>query len=295
MFMERASSQVIASNIAVGDNRSLAGGRYWNDWVWAGGYVTGPTTGAIHSASSLNPPGASEQLGAFTRVAFQLVNEKEYSFHIGGDALFLLSPSINRVTGLKTLNLNDRPELRIDPTSLISANISGSAAIGQVSGAQVYSAEVAGNYGPLYVQGEYFHYNIDRLAGFQSLQFDGGYIQAGWTITGETRNYNPNVGAYGGIAPHDPFSFSSSGSGAWEIAGRYSVIDLNDRLGFTDGVAGGRQTVYTAGLNWYVNRNVRFMFNYLHGVIDRSSSVTVVNNNLGSKFDAVAMRTQVAF
>jgi hypothetical protein len=37
------------------------------------------------------------------------------------------------------------------------------------------------------------------------------------------------------------------------------------------------------------------MFNYLHGVIDRSSSVTVVNNNLGSKFDAVAMRTQVAF
>jgi phosphate-selective porin OprO/OprP len=95
--------------------------------------------------------------------------------------------------------------------------------------------------------------------------------------------------------PSDPFSIKSSGWGAWEIAGRYSVIDLNDRLGLADGVAGGKQTVYTAGLNWYANRNVRFMFNYLHGVIDRSSSVTVVNNNLGAKFDAVAMRTQVAF
>ena len=41
-----------------------------------------------------------------------------------------------------------------------------------------------------------------------------------------------------------------SGWGAWEIAGRHSVIDLNDRLGFVDGVAGGKQTIYTAGLNW---------------------------------------------
>jgi len=34
---------------------------------------------------------------------------------------------------------------------------------------------------------------------------------------------------------------------------------LHWRLGLADGIAGGKQTIYTAGLNWYVNRNVRFM------------------------------------
>jgi phosphate-selective porin OprO/OprP len=58
------------------------------------------------------------------------------------------------------------------------------------------------------------------------------------------------AGAYSGVVPDNPFSWAKGGWGAWEIAGRYSVIDLNDRLGFVDGVAGGKQTIYTAGLNW---------------------------------------------
>ena len=41
---------------------------------WAGAYGTGPTTGAIHSASSLNPNGTTEQTGAVARVAGQVVS-----------------------------------------------------------------------------------------------------------------------------------------------------------------------------------------------------------------------------
>ena len=61
-----------------------------------------------------------------------------------------------------------------------------------------------------------------------------------------------------------------------------------------NGVAGGRQTVYTAGMNWCVNRNVRFMFDYLHGNITKQASPTNFAD-VGAKFDAFAMRTQVAF
>jgi phosphate-selective porin OprO and OprP len=290
-FMERAASGIAATNIAAGDFRSAFGARWYTDTFWAGAYVTGPTTGAIHSASSLNPPGTTEQYGVIARAAGQIVSGKDYSLHIGGDAQWLLQPPHNLIAGTQTLTLSDRPEVRIDPTTLVSTG-----AIAGVSGAQVYSAEAAGTYGPLFFQGEYFWYHIDRnaFAPLPSLKFQGGYAEAAYVLTGETRPYNPASASYGGIAPANPFSLTGGGWGAWEIAGRYSTIDLNDRLAFANGVAGGRQTIYTLVLNWYVNRNVRFMFDYLHGNVARQVSPTNFGD-AGSKFDAFAMRTQVAF
>jgi phosphate-selective porin OprO/OprP len=47
-------------------------------------------------------------------------------------------------------------------------------------------------------------------------------------------------------------------------------------------------------VNWYINRNIRFMFDYLHGDITKQISATNAGN-AGSTFDAFAMRTQVAF
>ena len=90
------------------------------------------------------------------------------------------------------------------------------------------------------------------------------------------------------------FSLAGGGWGAWEIAGRFSTVDLNDQLATANGVAGGRQTIYTLALNWYVNRNVRFMFDYLHGNIGKQISPTN-SGNAGARFDAFAMRTDVAF
>jgi phosphate-selective porin OprO and OprP len=291
LFMERSSAQVIATGIAAGDFRTTFGTRWNNDTVWAGVYATGPTTGAIHSASSTNPNGTSEQLGVIARAAGQVISNKDYSLHLGADAEFLIDPPHNEITGAQTLTLSDREELRIDPTTLISTG-----ALTGVSGAQVYSAEIAGNYGPAFFQGEYYHYNIERnaLPDLPTESFDGGYIQASYMLTGETHTYNPSTAAYNGIVPINPASITGGGWGAWEIAGRFSTINLNKDLGLANGVAGGQQTVYTAGLNWYVNRNVRFMFNYLHGDITKQISATNTGD-AGAKFDALAMRAQIAF
>jgi phosphate-selective porin OprO/OprP len=291
-FMERASSGIIAQNIAAGDFRSTAGARWYTDRFWAGGYVTGPATGAIHSASSLNPNGTTEQVGAIARAAGQLVSGNDYSLHLGGEGEWLIRAPRDEITGAQTLTLSDRPELRIDPTSLISTG-----ALAGVSGAQVYSGEVAGTYGPLFFQGEYFWYNVDRgnnIIPLPSVKFDGGYGEVAYSLTGETRKYNPGSASYGGIVPANPWSPTENGWGAWEIAGRVSTMNLNDQLATANGVAGGRQTVYTAALNWYVNRNVRFMFDYLHGDIAKQISPTN-SGDAGAKFNAFAMRTQVAF
>src|ERR1700730_9593128 len=225
-FMERAAAGIIATNIAAGDFRSAAGARWYTDTFWAGAYATGPATGAIHSASSINPPGTTEQYGAIARVAGQIVSGKDYSLHIGGDAEWLIQPPHNLIANMQTLTLSDRPELRIDPTVLVST-----LAIPGVSAAQVYSAEAAGTYGPLFFQGEYFWYNVERnaFAPLPSLKFQGGYAEAAYVLTGESRAYNPGSASYGGVVPVNPFSLNG-GWGAWEIAGRYSTIDLNHRL-----------------------------------------------------------------
>jgi phosphate-selective porin OprO/OprP len=290
-FMERAAAGIIATNIAAGDFRSAAGARWYTDTFWAGAYATGPATGAIHSASSINPPGTTEQFGAVARVAGQIVSGKDYSLHIGGGAEWLIHPPHNLIANTQTLTLSDRPELRIDPTTLVSTG-----ALPGVSGAQVYSAEAAGTYGPLFFQGEYFWYNVDRnaFAPLPSLRFQGGYAEAAYVLTGESRPYNPAAASYGGIVPANPFSLTGGGWGAWEIAGRFSTIDLNDQLAAANGAAGGRQTIYTLALNWYANRNVRLMFDFLHGDITKQISPTNFGD-AGAKFNAFAMRTQVAF
>jgi phosphate-selective porin OprO/OprP len=303
MFMERASPQVIAANIAAGDFRSAVGIRGNDDRFWAGVYVTGPTSGTTHVFTptannagvvppALGTPGFSEQIGGFARAAYQVVQDPKYSLHIGADVEFLITPP-----GTNALTLSDRPELRIDPTAILSTG-----AIANIAHAQVYSGEAAAGYGPLFFQGEFFWYNVERLLGLPSVNFEGWYAEGSWTITGESRQYNPSAGAYAGIVPNNPFSLSAGGWGAWEIAARYSHVDLNDLFTpgipttATNGVAGGVQNIYTVGLNWYVNRNIRFMFNYLHGTVDKiSGAAATPGADIGAHFDALAMRTQVAF
>ena len=46
----------------------------------------------------------------------------------------------------------------------------------------------------------------------------------------------------------------NGGFGAWEVGARADYIDLND-----EGVKGGEQISYIAGVNWYANDYVRFM------------------------------------
>jgi phosphate-selective porin OprO and OprP len=234
-------------------------------------------------------------------VAFRALQGQNYSLHLGGDFEALLSPPVGpastAVAGKRVLTLSDRPELRIDPTVLLNTG-----AIANVSNAEVYSLEAAAGWGSLFFQGEYFWYRINREVPSNvapsppssALGFNGGYAEASWTITGEHRTYIPSTGAYSAIIPNNPVNPGGTGWGAWEIAGRYSVMNLNDELGSAAGIAGGQQTIYTAGLNWYVNSNIMFKLNYLHGTFEKQASA-LLNTNVGANFDAIAGRLQVQF
>lgn len=129
---------------------------------------------------------------------------------------------------------------------------------GDVQDLSLFGAELAGVYGPFSIQGEYIRTEVDRNVD-DSLVFDGYYGYASWFLTGESRNYKANKGIFDILVPNNPFSLASGGLGAWELAARYSEIDLND-----DAVSGGRERNITAGLNWYPNSYIRFMANYIH-------------------------------
>lgn len=51
--------------------------------------------------------------------------------------------------------------------------------------------------------------------------------------------------------------------GAWQIAARYSHLDLTD-----DNIAGGVSDEYTLGLNWHWSPYAKVQFNYIIGEIN---------------------------
>src|SRR5205814_3872756 len=96
----------------------------------------------------------------------------------------------------------------------------------------------------------------------RSPAFNGGDVAATWIITGETRTYYTVGGFFRAVSPAHPVF--QGGSGAWELATRYSYINLNSGT-----LSGGRFGRFTEQLNWYLSKNVRLELNYGYGHLDR--------------------------
>ncbi len=333
MFMERSSAQVVATQFGGGDFRTAVDVRSNNDRYWMGAFLTGPNSGALHTAgascntgtaavtagtpcvTSAQMTGLGPQLSFLGRAAYQVVQEKDATLHVGFDYANLFAPRIG--PNMAAIQLFDRPELRVDPTTFLNTgNI-------PASGGQVYGVEAAASLYNFFLQGEYYHYVVDTRAGVPALpgnlqggipgptlNFNGGYVEASYSFGGR-RVYDPTRGAYTGVIPEMPLAPGSSGWGALELAGRFSIVDLNSpylttgTLGkgytipgvFTGGTTtygGGEQTSYGVGLNWYPNLNMKFMLDYEHVVIN-NPQVFGGQNYRGAKIDWIAGRTQFVF
>jgi len=333
MFMERSSSQVVATQFGGGDFRSAIGARSNNDRYWLGAFLTGPNAGSLHTAgascntgtaavtagtpcvTSAQMTGLGPQLAFLARGSYQVVQQQDATLHLGVNYGNLFAPRVQ--ANEAAIQLYDRPELRIDPSYFLNTGYI------PASGGQVFGAELAGSYRNFFAQGEYYHYVVDTRAGVTTvpgnlqggvpgptLNFDGGYVEASYSIGGR-RLYDATRGAYTGVIPEAPLAPGTSGWGALELAGRYSVVNLNSpyltsaRLGpaytvpgtFTGAsttYGGGRQTSYGIGLNWYPNNNMKFMLDYEHVVVD-NPQVYGGANYRGATVDWIAARSQLVF
>jgi phosphate-selective porin OprO/OprP len=293
IFLERGAAGNIANNLLGGD-RAAFSARYNDNRYWAGVYLAGPLAGARHSGSN------GQQLGVVGRTAYQVLQTADYSLHVGADIGRIFQPRANGSSSTsidKTVTLSDRPELRVDPTTFLTTG-----AI-PADDATIFTAELAGGYGRLFGQAEYNHFIVDQSAAGAGLRptldFDGGYVLATWSLTGEQRKYIPAIGAYSAITPAHPFSISTGGWGAFELAARYSIIDLDSNVtpgipqATTGGVFGGTQKNITLGLNWFPNSNLRFALNYIHSDLDKRAANG--STQAGVRIDAIAARAQTQF
>jgi phosphate-selective porin OprO/OprP len=80
----------------------------------------------------------------------------------------------------------------------------------------------------------------------------------------------------------------SWGWGAWELAGRFSYIDLND--GTLNRIQGGVMEGFTLGLNWYLNTNLRCLFDWVYDHRDDVPTGTIPGWTSG-----FGMRVQLSF
>ncbi len=151
----------------------------------------------------------------------------------------------------------------------------------------MFNAELAYAVGSFYAQSEVI-YTVVKERNGPTNNFSGAYAQFGYFLTGESRAYNRKGGVFGRVVPLDPVG-KDCGCGAWELAGRWSYIDLNDK-----NIQGGRLTDLTLGVNWYLNQFTKFQFNYIHAFLNSSSNVNgpVIDN---SNADILAVRAQVDF
>jgi phosphate-selective porin OprO/OprP len=303
LFMERPSSQVIATAFGGGDARTSLGFHSNDNRYWVGGFLTGPTTGALHTLGATN---LGPQFAALGRVTYNIYEDPatNATLHIGANVADTFDP--RGAGNVEGISLADRPELRIDPTSLLSTGTI------PASGGQVYGAEAAATYGNAFIQGEYYHYVVETraetaattLAGGvpgPTADFNGGYVQGSYTFGGR-RYYIPATGAYSGVIPDHPFILGSDSWGALEVAGRFDLIDLDSSAleqlaktgtGYT-GYTGGKQTSYGTGVTWYPNTNMRFMLDYEHVIVD-NPTVFDGPSTKGATIDWIAARSQFVF
>jgi phosphate-selective porin OprO/OprP len=99
--------------------------------------------------------------------------------------------------------------------------------------------------GPFHLMAEIAAEDADGAADATSWAVMGGIM-----LTGESRVYRASDGVLRAVTPSAPVS--AGGLGAFELVGRIDQLDTD---------LAGRQTTYTAGLNWLVERNVRVMLN----------------------------------
>jgi phosphate-selective porin OprO/OprP len=156
---------------------------------------------------------------------------------------------------MEPMNFATRPEVHLTSNLLDSGDI-------PAHWGERLGLEAAGVFGPASVQGEWIGQWASMPGSSGANLSHGFYVQGSYFLTGEHRVYDPKNGVFGRVSPKNNFNLGHGGCGAWELAERFSWIDLDDA---ETSRTGGTLWDLTSGVNWYLFPNARVMLNYVYG------------------------------
>ena len=142
--------------------------------------------------------------------------------------------------------------------------------------------------GPFGLLAEYIESKQELVAGGVRADLKNTAWQGtvSWVLTGEEAGFR-------GVRPSSPFKPGSS-LGAFEIVGRYGVLEIDEAAFpvFADpSVAARKAAGWSAGVNWYLNNNLKLVLNYLETDFDGGAAAGADRETE----KAVFTRLQVAF
>ena len=124
-----------------------------------------------------------------------------------------------------------------------------------------YNLEAYWRKGPLLLGGEYTGVHVNSSV-YDNPRVHGYNVGVSWVISGEMRTYRKKSGIFNPVPVSKPVN--TGGWGAWEVAFRYSTVDLSDVS-----LDGGIMDTYSLGLNWWLTPRAQFSPNYRYITLDR--------------------------
>jgi phosphate-selective porin OprO/OprP len=243
-FMERALPFYLVSPVVV----RAPGAMLSTSWS------SGSIAGGIFGEPIGNGQSGDEGYGAAARATWAPMSVNNQVVHLGASAQWRdpTQDNSSNTTGARfdTVRFRAKPESNVLAQRLVDT--------GEMADVRHYAflgAELAAQWQSVSLQSEYQKVSVER-GDPENVDFGTWYAQLAWTVTGEVRPYRVDRGLFEGIRPaHD---FGGDGWGAFEIAARYSELDLND-----GSIDGGRERNFTAAVSWYLNPFLRVSANYV--------------------------------
>ena len=164
------------------------------------------------------------------------------------------------------ISFSQRPESHLFPVQLVNTgNI-------VTDGVDLVNPEFALVVGPWSMQAEYMHAFVSQVDN-PNPDFGGFYVFGSYFLTeGDQRRYRPAYGAFEKPIPRRNFGFGEgSGWGAWEVAARYSRLDLS-----SENVDGGAEDNLSGQINWYLNPNAKIGLNYVWAHLETVGDSNIV-------------------
>lgn len=200
----------------------------------------------------------NEGTGAAGRVTWAPINNDNNTLHLGA-----WYSTENNNLGSADLVATSNYAGRRGPSQVIATTTGASR-----NTVDVMAVEAAGSFGPAFFQAEYADATFGQPLG-RDQDVTTYYVQGSFMLNGGHKPYKGATGVFGSPKVAD--------KGLWELTGRYDYVE-NETLN-------REVTSWILGVNYYVNPNLRFMFNYTQG----DNEVT------GDETAQYALRTQFAW